>query len=217
MILEPKHIEKHGYKVEVLKDRIYMIHDFLSQEEQDELLAIGESANTEQWERHYMENVKRFALKKYGTDDIDGLVRDGKYEITSNWVDKVLEIKDMKIARTLAERLFLFFEDFEDIEPNGVGIIQRQYAGVPLKEHVDNDTDPSLEYASVIYINDDYTDGEIFFTNKGVKLRPPARTMLIFPTDEEYRHGTEAPGEGPVRYVIPSFIGRKNFYEENKF
>lgn len=217
MILEPSHIEKRGYKVEVLKDRIYMIHDFISQEEQSLLLDIAEAAEQGSWEKFYLDNVKDFALKKFGTDDIQSLLDSGKYEITSNWTDKVLSIREFEIHHTLTGRLQEIFSDFDHIEPNGVGIIQRQYAGVPLKEHVDNDTDPSLEYASVIYLNDDYTDGEVFFTNKNIKLKPPARTMLVFPTDEEYLHGTEAPGEGPIRYVIPSFIGKKNFYEENKF
>jgi len=217
MILEPRHIEKHGYTVEILKDRIYMVREFLTPDEQLELLALGEAADNAKWESHYMDNVKKFALKKFGTDDIDSLVKEGKYEITSNWVDKVLEIEDNPISRDLTQRLNKFFEDFDDIEPNGVGILQRQYAGVPLKAHVDNHTDPSLEYATVIYVNDDYTDGEIFFTHKGVKLRPPARSILIFPTDEEYLHGTDAPGEGPIRYVVPSFVGKKKFYENNKF
>lgn len=217
MILEPSHIEKHGHRVEVLKDRIYMIHDFITEEEQELLLSIASAADQGSWENFYLENVKHFVLKKFGTDDVQALIDAGKFEITSNWADKVLSIREFKISETLTQRLTAIFEEIDHVEPNGVGIIQRQYAGVPLKEHVDNDTDPSLEYASVIYINDDYTDGEVFFTNKGISFRPPARAMLIFPTDAEYLHGTEAPGEGPVRYVIPSFVGKKNFYEENKF
>lgn len=217
MILEPRHIEKHGYTVEVLKDRIYMVRDFLSEDEQAELLAIGEMADQEKWESHYMENTKKFALKKFGTDDIESLVRDGKYEITSNWVDKVLKIENHIISKQLTVRLSEIFEDLDHLDVNGVGILQRQYEGVPLKAHVDNHTDPSLEYASVIYVNDDYVDGEVYFTHKGVKLKPPARALLLFPTDEEYLHGTEAPGKGPIRYVMPSFIAKKNFYENNKF
>ena len=62
MILEPKHIEKHGYKVEVLKDRIYMIHDFISVDEQSFLLDIANGSSQPDWEHHYMENVKVFAM-----------------------------------------------------------------------------------------------------------------------------------------------------------
>ncbi len=160
-----------------------MVRDFISEDEQAELLALGEMADQEKWESHYMENTKKFALKKFGTDDIESLVRDGKYEITSNWVDKVLKIEDNIISKVLTERLSDLFEELDHLEVNGVGILQRQYEGVPLKAHVDNHTDPSLEYASVIYVNDDYVDGEVFFTNKGVKLKPPARALLLFPTD----------------------------------
>ena len=46
-----------------------------------------------------------------------------------------------------------------------MGIIQRMQTGVELKSHVDQNTDPSVRYGTILYINDDYSDGELFFKN----------------------------------------------------
>lgn len=217
MILLPEHIEKLGYKVTVLKDRIYMIHDFVSVEERKEILDYAEAATQDDWEVAYLENVKNFAMLKFGTDDIDALVKSGKYEITKNWSDKIIKVYHLEASKSLKNKLAELFKDFPNLEINGGGMLQRQQPGVPLTAHVDNHTDPSLDYAVVAYINDTYNDGEIFFEHKGVKLKPPAGALLVFPTTEEYLHGVEAPGEGPIRYVIPSFIRKIGFYDENKF
>ena len=36
---------------------------------------------------------------------------------------------------------------------------------------------------------------------------------MVFATGEEHEHGVEAPGDGPYRYVLPCFIGKKVFYK----
>ena len=217
MILLPEHIEKLGYKVTVLKDRIYMVHDFLEQKDIDAFMDFLQSLKEEDWQEEYMNNVKNFAMLKFGTDDIESLVASGKYEITKNWSDKVVNILHLESTRTVVRNFRKIFADFPELEINGGRTIQRQQPGVPLTAHVDNHTDPSLDYAAVIYINDDYNDGEIYFTHKDVKLKPPAGALLLFPTTEEYLHGVEAVGDGPIRYVMPSFIRRIGFYDENKF
>lgn len=217
MILLPEHIEKLGYEVTVLADRIYMVHDFLKQDDIDSFMGFINSLDEPEWQEEYMNNVRNFAMLKFGTDDIDSLVASGKYEITHNWSDKVINVLHLDSAKTVIKDLMRIFEDFPGLEVNGGRTIQRQQPGVPLTAHVDNHTDPSLDYAAVIYINDEYNDGEIYFTHKDVKLKPPAGALLLFPTTEEYLHGVAAVGEGPIRYVMPSFIRRIGFYDENKF
>lgn len=217
MILLPEHIEKLGYEVTVLADRIYMIHDFLSPEEVKEFYTYSEAATQADWEIAYLQNVKDFAMLKFGTDDVEELVRSGKYEITSNWSDKMLNIAHLDSSRSLSKKLAEIFKEIPGLELNGGGMVQRQTPGTPLVAHVDNHTDPSLDYAVVVYINDNYTDGEVFFEHKGVKLKPPAGALLLFPTTEDYRHGVDAPGQGPTRYVIPSFIRKTGFYDQHKF
>ena len=194
-----------------------MVHDFLKQDDIDAFMDYIAPLTEDQWREEYMKNVKNFAMLKFGTDDVESLVASGKYEITQNWSDKVINVVELEASKTIVKDLERIFQDFPELEINGGRTIQRQQPGVPLTAHVDNHTDPSLDYAAVIYINDDYNAGEIYFTHKDVKLKPPAGALLLFPTTEEYLHGVEAVGDGPIRYVMPSFIRRIGFYDENKF
>ena len=100
---------------------------------------------------------------------------------------------------------------------SGFATIQRMQPGIELKSHTDQHTDPSIRYATIIYINDDYNDGELFFKNIGLKLRPKPKTLLIFPGNEKYEHGVEFVGEGPIRYVLVGFIKEKDHYLKNKY
>jgi hypothetical protein len=89
--------------------------------------------------------------------------------------------------------------------------------GVELKPHTDQHTDPSIKYAAIIYINDDYKDGELFFKNLKLSLKPSPKTLLIFPGNEQYEHGVKTVSDGPVRYVLVGFIKETGHYERNKY
>lgn len=214
-ILTKEYIESLGYEVEEVDYRIFLVKNFLSKEEVAQLYDQAESADEESWSHHYMEGVRSLAKLKFGRDDIDNLVKEGLYEITDNWVDKNLRIADYALQKSLNERAQQIFNFREGLDFTGAGTIQRQYEGVPLKDHVDNHTDPSLEYAAVMYINDNYPDGEIFFVKQNIYLKPEPGSFLIFPTTEDWRHGVTAPGPGPTRYVIPCFIARGDFWKEH--
>lgn len=165
-ILTKSYIEKLGYEVEELDYRIFLIKNFITEDESEELVQLAKSATDEEWSHEYMIGAKKLAQLKFGTDDIDSLVSQGLYEITDNWHDKNLRINDQKIAEILKKRCQELFDFRKDIQFNGCSTIQRQYEGVPLKDHVDNHTDPSLEYAVVFYLNDEYTNGEVFLLIK---------------------------------------------------
>jgi len=216
-MITKEHIESLGWEVEEIDEQLWMIKNFISEEHVSRIMELIDSATEEDWKKHYMNGIKQFALQKFKSDDVDALLEQGKIEITWKWLDKNLfldipEIRDAfnkPVADIVAADPRLVF--------NGVGTIQRQYEGAELVIHVDNHTDPSLEWAVIIYLNDDYTDGELIFPDRGLEIKPPARSMLIFPTHDGYRHGVKPPGAGPKRYVLPSFVGVKNFYNEHTF
>lgn len=221
MILKKEHFEKVGFDVQEIYPRIFLVENFIKKEESDHLMATIKRATQEDWEHKYLDNLKPFCMEKFGRDDVENLVKEGKFSITTNWHDKVLSIEedpeDYRVSLALKERLESIYQEVDHVAVKGVGIIQRQYQGVPLKSHVDQTTDPSVEYASVIYLNDDYTDGEIYFEKIGLRLKPKAGSMLTFPGTEEYEHGVDAPGVGPMRYVLPSFIVSKGHYETHRY
>jgi hypothetical protein len=214
-----KEFDDAGYTTKVFHDGVLFIEDFLKEKELDILLDIIKKTPNEDWSIEYQKNLARFCMEKFGRDDVDNLVAEGKFEITKGWDDKNLDITNEKISYTLQKRLGdLINISNPGLELAGFGTLQRMQEGVELKAHTDQHTDPSIKYAAILYINDDYKDGTLFFKNKeNSDLRPTPGTLLLFPGNEEYEHGVRFVGEGPVRYVTVGFIKVTGFYEENKY
>jgi len=217
-MLTKEYLHEKGYAATEIADQIFLIEDFLSEEDRLELLKFGEEATQEDWEGAYLDNMKNFCEAKFGRRDIENLVAEGKLELTTNWNDKILRINRFKVTQKINDSIVSLFSGIDGIgSQSSVGIIQRQYEGVALTEHVDNHTDPSLVYALVAYVNDNYNGGEVFFSKFGISIKPKAGTLLAFPTTEQWTHGVTEVEAGPVRYVLPIFISRDNFYKENKY
>jgi hypothetical protein len=214
-----KEFEDAGYDVEVFHDHVLFVKDFLEEEELQEILEIIETTDNEVWSIEYTKNLSRFCMEKFGRDDVENLVAEGKFEITVGWEDKNLDITNRKISVTLNNRLSKLLEIADpSLELGGFGTMQRMQPGVQLKSHTDQHTDPSIRYAAILYINDDYKDGTLFFKNKeDSDLRPKPGTLLVFPGNEEYEHGVRTVGEGPIRYVTVGFMKVTGFYEKNKY
>jgi hypothetical protein len=214
-----KEFDNAGYNTEVFHDQVLFVKDFLQPEELDTILEIIKTTPNEDWSIEYTKNLARFCMEKFGRDDVDNLVAEGKFEITQGWEDKNLNITAEKISTTLQGRLGKLLELADpSLELAGFGTLQRMQAGVELKSHTDQHTDPSIRYAAILYINDDYKDGTLFFKNKeNSDLRPKPGTLLIFPGNEEYEHGVRFVGEGPIRYVTVGFMKVTGFYEKNKY
>jgi hypothetical protein len=214
-----KEFDGAGYNTEVFHDQVLFIKDFLEPEELDTILKIIETTPNQDWSIEYTKNLARFCMEKFGRDDVDNLVAEGKFEITQGWEDKNLNITTEEISTILQGRLGRLLKIADpSLELAGFGTLQRMQAGVELKSHTDQHTDPSIRYAAILYINDDYEDGTLFFKNKeNSDLRPQPGTLLIFPGNEEYEHGVRHVGEGPIRYVTVGFMKVTGFYEKNKY
>lgn len=197
-----------GYEYEEVARGVYLIPDFLSDSEVSQVKDCIELATDEDWTTHYMQGVKDLAERKYGRTDIEKLVEEGLIEITTHWIDKNLGLS-YEISGPISDRIQKLIAFDDEIAFDGIGTIQRQYTGAPLVEHVDNHSDPMIEYAVIMYINDDYKDGELFFGRLGLEIVPPAKSLVIFPSGEDYLHGVKPPGDGPLRYVLPSFVRKR--------
>lgn len=197
---------------------ILVVHNYMTEEEFSDVWKVINETPEEDWSIHYRKHLKQFCMEKFGRDDVENLVAEGKYEITLGWDDKNYDVSGSKLALSLQTKFHdLLHKADPTLELAGFATLQRMQKGVELKAHTDQHTDPSIKYAAILYLNDDYTDGTLFFKNKDIDLRPKPRDLLIFPGNEEYEHGVRHVGEGPIRYVLVGFIKVRGFYENNKY
>lgn len=210
-------IEKAGFSVSEPTPGVLLVENFLSEEDLKSFLDFINATDEKDWSILYLEGLKPFCLEKFGRDDVENLVAEGKFEITQGWEDKNLSLENHKRSKVIHQSFGSIVENKDPkLELNSFSL-QRMQPGVQLKSHTDQHTDPSIQYASIIYLNDTYNGGEIFFQNKNVSLKPKAGSLLIFPGTEEFEHGVKEVEDGPIRYVIPSFIRIKDFYKENRY
>lgn len=213
-----KELSSLGIKNKEILEDILLVENFLSKEELDILNNIIDTTPEEDWYIEYNTNLKRFCLMKFGRDDVENLVAEGKFEVTKGWDDKNLSILKYPIQQTIHSKLSSALDMADNsLELAGVATLQRMQDGIELKLHTDQHTDPSIRYATIIYLNDNYVGGELFFENFNFSIKPKAGSLLIFPGTEEFNHGVKHVQPGPIRYVIVGFIKVKNFYEEHKY
>jgi len=209
---------KSGFNTKEISKNVLLVNNFILEEEIEQLFKIINNTSEENWNVEYTENLARFCMQKFGRDDVDNLVAEGKFEITQGWEDKNLTIYQYDLSKIIYKRIvdILYLENC-GLQLSGFSTLQRMQEGVELKCHTDQHTDPSIRYATILYLNDDYEGGELFFENIGLKIKPDRGSLLVFPGTEEFAHGVKSVKSGPIRYVIVGFIKEKNFYRNNKY
>jgi len=60
------------------------------------------------------------------------------------------------------------------------------------------------KFGCVLYLNDDYEGGEIFFPHQNTSIKPKANTLAFFPGDEEFLHGVRPIISG-TRFTLSTF------------
>jgi hypothetical protein len=194
-------------KVELGPD-IWAIEGFLSKEELDQLVELAESKTQEDWEYQYNFDISQAASQdgkfKKGDPEFDEAVK--KKNVF--WDDKMLAISFPELRKILTKRTLDAFDNQYRI--NEIARIQRQYPGTELKVHHDQGYDMTLLRAVIIYLNDDYDGGELYFTQHNLKVKPKAGTLVTFPGTDEYLHGVANVLPGKTRYVISTFAFSKD-------
>lgn len=71
--------------------------------------------------------------------------------------------------------------------------------------HFDGGTDTGRSISAVFYLNDDYEGGEIEFVHYGVKIKPGAGTLVLFPSNYAYSHIAHEVTDG-IKYAIVTWI-----------
>lgn len=176
---------------------ISITENFLTEEEAAYLISVAESVNSSTWrtEGENSPEVENFEF----------------------WDDKNLFLHklpnfDRDLILTLEERAHAIYEKTYGLEGLGVryvsiNIIHRFSPGHLMDTHQDRGphyTNNDIMHGFVIYINDNYSGGEIYYPKKDIAIKPNARSLVIHPGTEEYTHGVK-PVESGLRYTLTSF------------
>ena len=120
----------------------------------------------------------------------------GIFSIMQQYVDNVQYEVEYKFGRKLERtnpgiRKWLPGE-YQDIHADG-----ETASGWPGYNYI-------VDYGSIIYLNDEYEGGEIFFPKYNIHIQPKPGTLVFFPSTNMYAHGVTEITDG-IRYTSPHF------------
>jgi len=162
------------------KDEIYLAN----------VAKIGTSAENIQ----YIEN----ALSKEDHKVLLEYVKNAEDWKEQPWLARTVESQNLpeeifEILKKTSELVYKKITDFYDIAINPHREsrlhVVKFVKGFYLVPHVDTLSSEGNHIASVYYINDDYSGGEIDFPDHSLKIKPKANSLIIFPGNENYVHG----------------------------
>lgn len=72
-------------------------------------------------------------------------------------------------------------------------------------QHYDGWSSTGRSISAICYLNDDYEGGEIDFIHHGVKIKPTAGTLILFPSNFAYSHVAHPVTSG-TKYAVVTWI-----------
>jgi hypothetical protein len=176
---------------------IFVIKNFIHADQATDLVNLAKTASAEEW-------------ANYNYTDRDE---------HNEWEDRILLLNNCsgfdeekrQAVSTLFDKIKKEINSIlnKDIyEYTGFNTIYRSVVGQAMKTHSDSGLGPKFKYGVVLYLNDDYLGGEIFYPNIGLEFKPEAYSLVLHPAHEAYRHGVKEVSSG-TRYSMTSFIKLK--------
>jgi hypothetical protein len=149
-----------------------------------------------------------------GTVIYDSSYWDGRvasYPTMSKTNPEMIDLIQSLVARLKPEIDKFFNVESEATSPAMVrwlpGNLQMPHADKELHEGENagkpNDF-PWYDIATIMYLNDDYEGGELYFPNQEIQFKPKRGAVYFFPGDMNYIHGI-TPIKTGIRYTCPFF------------
>jgi hypothetical protein len=125
------------------------------------------------------------------------------HQIENNDPDLIADMQD------LAKKVYDFvineypgpFSEFLETKTH----IARFETNSKMHEHFDSSRPNDI--ATLIYLNDDYEGGEIYFPDHGIGFKPEPGDLLCFPDNPDFVHGVKEITSG-TRYTTPRWFTR---------
>jgi Rps23 Pro-64 3,4-dihydroxylase Tpa1-like proline 4-hydroxylase len=99
------------------------------------------------------------------------------------------------------KEIFNIEQDIVIGEPH---ILLRYLEGNKFNQHYDGGTQTKRCVSALVYLNDNYEGGELEFTNFGLKIKPKAGSLILFPSNYAYAHIAHPVTSG-TKYVITTW------------
>jgi hypothetical protein len=150
----------------------------------------------------YCHSVNNWESKsQLGTDSLH------TWEKLSSGSNVVFEILQEYVNKVQREVEYRFGRFLESTKPG----IRKWYPGEYQDVHADGETAAGwpgynyiVDYGSILYLNDDYEGGELFFPKYNIHLKPKPGTLVFFPSTNMYAHGVTEVTDG-IRFTSPHF------------
>ena len=168
-------------------NEIIVIENFLSAEEADMIAGFVDNATEEDWARaQYVDGNEFNNTIFHFQDPIAG-------EIGKRIVDNIMPLLPDDVA-------------LKSFNPN---CVTKTVTGKSMNPHNDWHDDNGCRYGIVVYVNEDYAGGEIYYPNKGIYMKPGKGLAVVHPASEEYLHGIKEVTSG-TRYAMTAFVFDKD-------
>jgi len=89
--------------------------------------------------------------------------------------------------------------------------ISKYIQGKQMGPHVDSneDADSTAGISAILYLNDDYEGGELYFPKQQVTLKPKAGTVVVFPSNAPFLHQSLTIQNGS-KYIMALFWNKND-------
>lgn len=179
----------------IFSDKIFLFENFLTQKEINIFYNIAVLASENMW-------------------DVDTKEEDSWYK------NRVLKIKEMNLVYNTYKDYFYEVEQRykklfnEEVDPGNFDFIDnkaiyRAESEDDMPPHFDWAGNNMVRYGIVIYINDNYSGGEIYYPKLNITIKPKKGSMVIHPSTIQYMHGVKKVNYG-TRYSMANFVIENN-------
>ncbi len=223
--LNYKWIKENNIIIHDYGNSILLLENFLTKDMSKDFINYIGSFEESDWREMYWENIMskyNYIKEKNKTElkkkedilhaiatkeitDIDNFFRE--YERDSDRSLNVEKYPDLELLYSRWKNLFKSTkpENESKINIDRASFITRTTTGNKLTEHIDNSSDGLLVYATVLYVNDNFKGGQLYFPDFDTIIEPKAGSLCVFDGSKNLIHGVKTVTEG-TRYSIPAFV-----------
>jgi hypothetical protein len=190
----------HGGCVAEFENLLPNAKEFVARIEKE--LTTDESPLSMYWERATV-NSQAPRIDKIRTNTMFPLSHLAELDKTCNELNNTF-YENVYAATTWYSQNFNIENMIYESEKEGLSLLRYQL-GENYGAHYDGSTSSGRSVSPILYLNDDYEGGELEFVYHGLKIKPKAGSLYLFPANYAYAHIAHPVTKG-TKYAIVTFF-----------